>query len=137
VSDASFYKHIDSELPETLRLQQLLIWCTSRCPIGATQTSAKKKTQSKRTTDASQLPPLSAVGVRVLESVKEDLIRKLAEKKIDTSLYNASTASTAAAPRAENAQNVKNRARKVKFTEQIERYVALIHGRNAVYLTTP
>jgi len=66
-------------------------------------------------------PPLPEKYVQVLKEVEEEVIKMLAEKKIDTNVY--SPAGTAPQVVKENEQNVKNRAREVKFKADIARCV--------------
>ncbi|KAJ3486578.1 hypothetical protein NLJ89_g11797 [Agrocybe chaxingu] len=61
VSESSFYKHIDCDLPEPERIRQLLIWCSVRA--AATPASSPS------------LPPLSAEGVQILKSAQDDVVR--------------------------------------------------------------
>ena len=113
VSDSSFYKHIDCELPESARAQQLLIWCSSRILSSKPGTS---------------LPPLNDDLKEVIHGAQRDVIKMLAEKKINTNPLSSHGSSGDSDILAglngmlkENGQNVKNRAREVKFSKDIER----------------
>jgi kinetochore protein Mis13/DSN1 len=66
-------------------------------------------------------PPLTSEEADILRSVQEQLIKMLADKKIDTNVYNDGSGNGVAAVMKENEQNVKNRAREVAFTARIER----------------
>ncbi|KAI6017935.1 Mis12-Mtw1 protein family-domain-containing protein [Pisolithus microcarpus] len=147
VSDASFYKHIDCELPEPQRARQLLVWSAARA---MTRLSDSPSSSSKR---LSAGPPLSKVGEthsrgkdppplnndqkEILKVVQEEFIRMLAERKIDTSVYSQDKApSTGITGDGErrgvnggeerremkpNNQNVRNREREVTFRRHIQR----------------
>lgn len=127
VSDTSLYKHIDTDLPEAERIRQLLIWTTSRAlePLSAAAANGRgrKSLSSKRPPDQ-DLPPLPPGGDQLLREVEAELIRQIAEKRIDTSGYGGpSEGSSSAWALKENEQNVRNRAREKLFSEQIEVYV--------------
>ena len=67
----------------------------------------------------------------MLESVKKDVIRMLAEKKIDLSLYSTSEAHTSRQPLEdlpENEQNVRNRLLEVTYLGDIQQWVHLPPG---------
>lgn len=96
VSDSSFYKHIDCDLSESLRAQQLLVWCSSRVLASSSSSSApSKKPSSKNPGKVSSngsspptLPPLDDVLAGAVRAAQEDVIRMLASKKIDTSVIS-------------------------------------------------
>lgn len=119
VSDTSLYKHIDPELPESQRIRQLLIWVASRAKDPSSSRSGKRKANDPPVTDAN-LPALPPGGLELLKEVQDDIIRQLAERKIDTSAYSGPTGVNGAWKLKENEQNVRNRAREKLFTEQIE-----------------
>ncbi|KAH9924106.1 Mis12-Mtw1 protein family-domain-containing protein [Amylocystis lapponica] len=114
VSDSSFHKHIDGDLPEPQRASQLLIWCSHRAMTElsdhTSQASSSKRQTKKSGKDP---PPLSQEEAQVLKHVEEGVIRMLAEKKIDTNVYGAGNSAEAPVPKKENEQNVKNRAREI------------------------
>lgn len=121
VSDASLYKHIDPDLPESQRIRQLLIWVASRAMEPSSSSGRKGR---KSTTQLNQnLPPLPPGGDEILKEVQEDILRQLAEKRIDTSAFSEPANASGTWSLKENEQNVKNRAREKLFTEQIEEYV--------------
>ncbi|KAH8112630.1 Mis12-Mtw1 protein family-domain-containing protein [Phellopilus nigrolimitatus] len=123
VSDTSLYKHIDPDLPESQRVRQLLIWVSSRAmdpPSSSSRTRGRKSIVGQVPPEP-QLPPLPSGGAELLKEIKADLVRQLAEKKIDTSAYSGPPEVNGSAWKLrENEQNVKNRAREKLFTEQIE-----------------
>lgn len=83
----------------------------------------RKSLSNKRLPD-SNLPPLPPGGDQLLKEVEAELIRQIAEKRIDTSGYGGpSEGSSSAWTLRENEQNVRNRAREKLFSEQIEEYV--------------
>jgi kinetochore protein Mis13/DSN1 len=117
VSESSFYKDIDCDLPEPELIRQLLIWCSPR----ASSTSSSSSASSSKV----PLPPLSADGVQVLQSVQKAVIRMLAEKKIDLSLYSLEADTRKRPPEdlRENEQNVRNRLWEVAYSQHIQQYV--------------
>lgn len=116
VSESSFYKHIDCDLPDAERVRQLLIWCSSRAASNSTTSSPKDPPQA--------LPPLSAQGIQLLKSVQDDVVRMLAERKIDLSLYPPEASGSAVTePQKENEQNVTNRGWEVTYGTHIQRCV--------------
>lgn len=123
VSESSFYKHIDCDLPEPERIRQLLIWCSLRASSTSSSSSASSS-KSKPSTPKPPLPPLSADGVQVLQSVQKAVIRMLAEKKIDLSLYSSEENIRKRPPEdlRENEQNVRNRLWEVTYSEHIQQY---------------
>src|ERR1700722_20429581 len=133
VSDSSFYKHIDSDLPPSARARQLLIWCSSRACSHTEKSVSEASSSSKRKTkSAGKDPPLSEKAVEVLKIVQEDVIRLLAERKIDTSVFSASYDSNDDKIK-ENAQNVRNRQCQITYTAQIERFVFMFFGTRSVF----
>ncbi len=66
-------------------------------------------------------PPLPAEDLQLVKGIGEDLIRMLAEKKIDTNVYSQSEDSDAPRQLKENEQNVRNRLREVKFNAHIQK----------------
>ncbi|EPQ52472.1 hypothetical protein GLOTRDRAFT_140210 [Gloeophyllum trabeum ATCC 11539] len=130
VSDSSFYKHIDADLPEAQRARQLLIWCSSRAMNRNSSSSrpssssgSKPKSGDPGKDPPANLRPLSAEAAKVLKAVQEDVVRMLAEKKIDTNVYGPTGMlnDMSAKKMKPNEQNIKNRAREIRFTEHIER----------------
>ncbi|KII85269.1 hypothetical protein PLICRDRAFT_146108 [Plicaturopsis crispa FD-325 SS-3] len=131
VSDSSFYKHIDCDLPEGIRARQLLIWCTSRAPLNPTVgSSSKQKTGSKSSGKDPPLPPLHKDSAEVLQKVKDGMMKLLAEKRIDTNTYSPYQSSNVldglkdTTSVGENVQNVRNKAREIKFEVQLGRIKA-------------
>ncbi|RDB30918.1 Kinetochore protein mis13 [Hypsizygus marmoreus] len=114
VSDSSFYKHIDSDLPDSERVRQLLIWCSSR--------AASQPTASSSSSNIPDPPPLSSQAQQVLKTLQDDVVRMLAERRIDLSLFGPpSTENAMQVEQKENAQNVTNRAWEVTYGCHIQR----------------
>ncbi|PPQ83326.1 hypothetical protein CVT25_003965 [Psilocybe cyanescens] len=117
VSESSFHKHIDCDLPEPERLRQLLIWCSLRAASNPSSATTSSKPPPP------PLPPLSAEGAQVLKSVQEGLVRMLAGKEINLSLYEPEAGSSSTKPPEdlrENEQNVRNRQWEVRYTQHIQ-----------------
>ncbi|KAL6298336.1 Mis12-Mtw1 protein family-domain-containing protein [Sparassis latifolia] len=132
VSDTSFHKHIDGDLPEPQRVCQLLIWCTHRAmneltDLSSCATSEQSSHASTSRREAKKPgkdpPPLSTDGIQLLKRVEEGVMKMLAEKKIDTNVYSSGGVSDARVtkPLKENEQNVKNRAREARFNAHNQR----------------
>ncbi|RDX56966.1 hypothetical protein OH76DRAFT_1491402 [Lentinus brumalis] len=124
VSVSSFFKHIDSELPEPQRARQLLIWCSNRSMNELADQSPQASTSRDRSTNSGKdPPPLSSTQAKILKATEETLIRMLAEKKVDTNVYGGAGSQNGDAqrPLRENEQNVKNRAREARFNAHIQR----------------
>ncbi|KAG1804902.1 Mis12-Mtw1 protein family-domain-containing protein [Suillus plorans] len=127
VSDSSFYKHIDCDLPDPQRARQLLVWSAARAMTRISEASSSSKSQSKSKASSSgsgkDPPPLDEHRKQILKIVQDDFIRMLAEKKIDTPVYGHGLDGQAGGEQnlKPNEQNVKNREREIKFREHIER----------------
>ncbi|RPD59709.1 hypothetical protein L227DRAFT_586562 [Lentinus tigrinus ALCF2SS1-6] len=124
VSVSSFFKHIDSELPEPQRARQLLIWCSNRAMNEpADQAPQASSSRESSTNSGKDPPPLSSAQADILKRTEESLIRMLAEKKVDTNVYGGAGSQNGDAqrPLKENEQNVKNRAREARFNSHIQR----------------
>ncbi|KAH9484233.1 Kinetochore protein mis13 [Psilocybe cubensis] len=122
VSESSFHKHIDCDLPEPERLRQLLIWCSLRAASNPSSTTSSSSSSSSKPPPPT-LPPLSTQGAQVLKSVQEGLVRMLAGKEINLSLYEPEAASSSTRPPEdlrENEQNVRNRQWEVRYTQHIQ-----------------
>ncbi|THG97165.1 hypothetical protein EW026_g4780 [Hermanssonia centrifuga] len=121
VRDSSFYKHIDVELPEPQRAQQLLIWCAHRAMSELSEANTADSSFKRSGKSPGKDPPLPAEDLQLVKGIGEDLIRMLAEKKIDTNVYSQSEDSDAPRQLKENEQNVRNRLREVKFNAHIQK----------------
>ncbi|KAI6039759.1 Mis12-Mtw1 protein family-domain-containing protein [Pisolithus marmoratus] len=145
VSDASFYKHIDCELPEPQRARQLLVWSAARAMTRLSDPSSSSKPSSSGSSSSKvgetrsrgkDPPPLNNDQKEILKVVQEEFIRMLAERKIDTSVYSqdkipgagingdgerGGKGSEGRRGTKPNEQNVKNRDREVTFQRHIQR----------------
>lgn len=124
VSETSFYKHIDCDLPDSERLRQLLIWCSIRASGTTTFSSSSTPSKPKSLPANIQLPKLSAKANQVFRSFQDDVVRMLAERKIDLSLYGGPDTSQAGPSEVklrENEQNSKNKEFEVKYSQEIRR----------------
>lgn len=116
VSESSFFKHIDVDLPEPERIRQLLIWCSLRAFSSLTSSASSSSTK---------LPPLSTESVQILKTVQEDVVRKLAEKKIGLSFYSSESNGTTG-DLLENEQNIRNRMCEVTYSDHIKQCVLFV-----------
>ncbi|THV08224.1 hypothetical protein K435DRAFT_832771 [Dendrothele bispora CBS 962.96] len=115
VSENTFYKYMDSDLPESERLNRLLIWCSYRAAQAFDPSSPSYVPQP-------DLPPLTAQETETLTKTQEKVIHLLAEKKIDlTSSSTPPRKSSRAPPPKENEQNASNRGYEAAYTEQIHK----------------
>ncbi|KAJ3190425.1 hypothetical protein HDU85_000721 [Gaertneriomyces sp. JEL0708] len=71
IPPATFYRHINADLPDPQRMLQLLLWCASR-------------TKSQRPTTTQLSPEL----YRVFQDCQNRVIKQLAERRINVSWYN-------------------------------------------------
>lgn len=132
VSENSFYKHIDCDLPESERMRQLLIWCSMRT---STTSQARSKSATSSTVESSsnsipaepELPSLSKEASQVLKSIQDCIVRTLAEKKMNISILSSGS-NTPAEDLRENEQNTKNRHWQVTYTTQIDQFVVTLDG---------
>lgn len=121
--NSSFYKHIDVELPEPQRAAQLLIWCSHRAVNELAEQIAQMSFSSRQNSkDPGKDPPsLSEDDMQLLRGVGEDVVRMLAERKIDTNVYNQPGKDGEPKQLRPNGQNVRNREREVRFNAHIQR----------------
>lgn len=126
VTESSFYKHIDCDLPDAERVRQLLIWCASRASYGASNTPSKSRSAPQPEPEPQEpLPPLSAEDVLLLKKEQEAVIRMLAERKIDLSLYTPEASGSGSGIQEtlkENDQNVTNRNWEITYGNDIQRW---------------
>jgi kinetochore protein Mis13/DSN1 len=124
VRSHSFCKHIDVELPEPQRAQQLLIWCSHRASNEAAESNAQGPSSRRSAKDPGKdPPPLPDEYAQLLKGVGEDLVRMLAESQIDTNVYSLPADEDRPKQLKPNEQNVRNKEREVRFNAQIQRYV--------------
>ena len=131
VRDSSFYKHIDVDVPEPQRAQQLLIWCshramselveenTKRAAGGSSEASSSSNAKGKDS--GKDPPPLSSADMMLLKGVEESVLRMLAERKIDTNVYSPPDDAETSRQLKENEENIRNRAREQKFNAHIQK----------------
>lgn len=113
VNDGSFFKHIDSELPDPDRARQLIILCAARAPLPAPREGKDPPSEP------------SEKGAKLLEGLKDNVLRLLAERKIDlnaTSIDRPGSPANGSLDIRPNEQNVNNRARTTRFKDEIRMY---------------
>lgn len=124
MSDSSFYKHIDCDLPEASRARQLLIWCSSRAMSKASEPMPEASSSKRKSKNSDKIPRLSAEGVQLLKAAQEDVMKMLADKKIDTGVFSRGVLDGLEEKKIqENEQNVKNRQWEVTYSAHIKRFV--------------
>ncbi|TFK61407.1 hypothetical protein BDN72DRAFT_965190 [Pluteus cervinus] len=120
VSETSFYKHIDPDLPESERIRQLLIWCSSRAA-----TQLRQQASAPPSAETPPLPPLSEKAAAALKTIEDDTLRLLAEKKIDLSQFDPSAGGpqqrNGDVPWAVNEINVRNQSLAIIYGAQLQR----------------
>ncbi|KAF9045615.1 Mis12-Mtw1 protein family-domain-containing protein [Panaeolus papilionaceus] len=124
VNEGSFYKHIDTDLPEPERVRQLLTWCSVRAanPNGSSSSSSKASTSTiAPSAPDPPLPPLSANASKVVKSIQDNLVKMLADKQIylNEGEIGRTRGGNGVEALAENEQNVRNRKWEVAYTEHI------------------
>lgn len=118
MDDGSLYKHIDSELPDPDRARQLIILCAARAPIPAPREGKDPPSEP------------SEKGTKLLQGLKDNVLRLLAERKIDlnaTSIDRPGSPANGSLDVRPNDQNVNNRARTTRFKDEIRMYVVLFN----------
>lgn len=135
VSESSFYKHIDPDIPEVERVRQLLIWCSLRAAgtvnrgAGSNEgyTSNPPPSSSTQPQAPTKLPPLSSQALEVLKKAQDEFVRSLAEKRVDINIHAGESSRSGTEERErevrENEQNVRNRGWEVTYSGHIQRYV--------------
>ena len=116
MDDGSLYKHIDSELPDPDRARQLIILCAARAPLPAPREGKDPPSEP------------SEKGAKLLQGLKDNVLRLLAERKIDlnaTSIDRPGSPANGSLDIRPNEQNVNNRARTTRFKDEIRMYVVL------------
>ncbi|KAJ7451045.1 Mis12-Mtw1 protein family-domain-containing protein [Mycena latifolia] len=103
VDEESFYKHVDRDRPEAEQLRQLLTWCTSRAA------------------EAGPSVPVPPADAAALQTIKSDMVRTVADRQIDLSLYAPEDQSMDGAPTGQNAQNEKNKRWEDVYSREIHR----------------
>ena len=124
MNDNSLYKHIDSELPEPDRARQLFLLCAARAPLPAPREGKDPPS-----------PQQSQKAVKLFQDTKNDLLLRLAERKIDINAMRDDQPGSAASRGVEvlpNEQNVNNRARTTLFKDQIRLCVSIFAAFAAV-----
>ncbi|ORX88424.1 hypothetical protein K493DRAFT_319483 [Basidiobolus meristosporus CBS 931.73] len=103
VSEADFFKHISPELPDPVRMKQLLVWCGRR---------AMDKQTSK-----------DQEALELAKAIQEEIMAKLVNNEVSTSWYSRDSTQTAneSFTFKENPQNIINKQKKQEYTHSIER----------------
>ncbi len=117
MDEGSFYKHIDSELPDPDRTRQLIILCAARASLPAPREGKDPPNEP------------SEKGAKLLQGLKDNVLRLLAERKIylnATSIDRPGSPANGSLDVRPNEQNVNNRARTTRFKDEIRMYVILI-----------
>jgi len=100
VSPVDFYKHIAADLPEPVRMKQLLSWCGRRV-LDEQKASVK---------------PENANAAAIARVIQEELLKDLVDNKVTTSWYHRSDDQPSPTRRKPHPQNVENK-RKIKDCE--------------------
>lgn len=106
-----FYTHISPELPEALRIRQLLVWCSSRALSSTSAPTIPSPSEP--------LPKLKSSQQTVLREMQDELMKMLCLGKVDTSLSLSDSDSSTSGRRKqkvkEHPRNVINRAQEAEF----------------------
>lgn len=119
IESHDYHMHISAELPDPVRMKQLLLWCGKK--------SMDEMKQAKYIKSSSQPGKKIKVDVKALEiakSIKNELLKALASNKINTSWYHQTTNSVVEQPieKKENPRNVANRERIKYYEERLQRF---------------
>lgn len=107
VPTSVYHKHLPPDLPEALRARHLLMWCASWATNQAPSASSTK----------SQSKPLSTKDAKLAKDIQDEVMKLLAEGKLDTNVIGRGDRPQATPPAnlAPHPQNVKNMKRKTDF----------------------
>ncbi|KAG9016436.1 hypothetical protein FRB93_010685 [Tulasnella sp. JGI-2019a] len=124
VEFANFYTHISPELPEALRIRQLLVWCSSRAQVTLGSTSgAGPSNQAANAAGSPALPALSTGQEALLREIQDDFMKSLCLGKVDTSLPVPDGTPGKRKKRVkQHPRNIVNRAQEAEFLKQEETY---------------
>lgn len=120
VEFANFYTHISPDLPEALRIRQLLVWCSSRAQVtlGA---SAVGSSGQPTNPSSPALPILSSAQEALLRDIQDDFMKSLCLGKVDTALPVADgTPGKRRKKIKDHPRNIVNRAQEAEFLKQEE-----------------
>ncbi|KAG8915856.1 hypothetical protein FRC00_010747, partial [Tulasnella sp. 408] len=113
VDHPEFYTHISPELPEALRIRQLLVWCSSRALSSTSAPTIPSTSES--------LPKLKSSQQKVLRELQDELMKMLCLGKVDTSLSQSDSDPSTSGKRKqkvkEHPRNVINRAQEAEFVK--------------------
>ncbi|KAJ3083021.1 hypothetical protein HK102_001324 [Quaeritorhiza haematococci] len=123
-----YYRHIDAEQPDPVRMRQLLVWCAQRA-----MSSGKSKPGSG--TETGETVVEEGVDAKEADSiakmVQAKIIDALSNKKINTSWYHRmdehlaqSESIVSATTKIPNPQNVSNTKKLAEFQQTIARFKA-------------
>ncbi|KAK9728602.1 hypothetical protein K7432_000949 [Basidiobolus ranarum] len=103
VSESDFFKHISPELPDPVRMKQLLVWCGRR---------AMDKQTSK-----------DQESLELAKVIQEEIMTLLVNNQVSTSWYSRDSAQTAneSFTCKENPQNIINKEKKEEYEYSIQR----------------
>ncbi|KAJ3191407.1 hypothetical protein HK101_007806 [Irineochytrium annulatum] len=108
IDPAEFYKHLDADLPEPVRMRQLMIWCADRVKTKRGSIAAKKE------------PDAGAIEKAVI-AIEKELIEGLQKKRINTSWYNSDDAHQDGVTYVPNPVNLENASRKAEYEKELAR----------------
>ncbi|KAI8832039.1 Mis12-Mtw1 protein family-domain-containing protein [Chytridium lagenaria] len=102
IDPSEFYRHIDAEQSEPIRMRQLLIWC------------------AKRAAPSISIPTNPDINA-ILEKAKECIVQGLIDKSINTSWYHRSDTNVESGNKKPNPRNVENAKKKAEQEFELER----------------
>lgn len=105
VSPQEFYKHLDSSMPEPHRMKQLLLWSLKRVMEKQEETFNQIKVDPKISVE-------DKTAINVARFIQEEIVRDVAEGRINTSWWNrpedSNFAEIVKKPNVQNVTNLKN-----------------------------
>lgn len=114
VPSSDFYKHISAELPEPVRMKQLLAWCARRSIDESRTRQSAYDTGSAEQTQAAN----------IARTIEEEVLKDLVENRITTSWYNQPVKENIKQATRPHPQNIKNAATIKDIEERIKKLCA-------------
>lgn len=106
---SEFYKHISEELPDPVRMKQLLAWCARR---SIDESKTRPSLHGAETDEQIQ-------AANIARTIEEEVLKDLIENKITTSWYHQPDHPLATLEKRPHPQNVNNSAKIKEMEERI------------------
>lgn len=106
---SEFYKHISEDLPDPVRMKQLLAWCARR---SIDESKLRPKVQGSETDEQIQ-------AANIARTIEEEVLKDLIDNKITTSWYHQPDQPLNTLEKRPHPQNVNNAAKMKEMEERI------------------